>query len=111
MCYATHNKPFGWFLTAVNEVHKRVVLVLDDIYIFLLKIVILYNVGGVDILYPVKFPHTVNLQELLDNLVLGLPCPAKFTLLPNIQDASPHICSKSIIVTYITNMVYIISST
>ena len=60
--------------------------------------VIIYNVGGVDLLYHVKFSHPVNLQDLLHNLVLGLPFTVKFTLLPKLQDTSLHICLKAIIV-------------
>ena len=48
--------------------------------LFLLLMVIYYNVGVVELLYPVKFPHPVNLLELLDNLVLALPFPVKFKI-------------------------------
>ena len=43
MWYGTQNKHFGWVPTSVNEVHKPVVFILDDIYIFLLPIFIRYN--------------------------------------------------------------------
>ena len=32
MCDATHSQSFGWGLTAVNEVRKRIVLILGDIF-------------------------------------------------------------------------------
>ena len=44
-----------------------------------------YNVGVVEITHPVKISHSVkftfpiNVQELLNNLVLGLPYPVKIS--------------------------------
>ena len=61
--------------------------------------VLLYNLGGIYILYPVKFPHPVNLQELLDNLALVLPCPVKLPFTEKfIQDGSLYIHLKGITV-------------
>ena len=35
MCDATHNKPFGLVLTAVNKVRRHIVFILDNITVLL----------------------------------------------------------------------------
>ena len=40
--------------------------------------IILYNVGDVELPYPVKFTHPVNTQEFLRDFILGLSYPIKF---------------------------------
>ena len=48
---------------------------------------IIIIVGGVELpypiksTYPVKFTYPVNVQELLCDLILGIPYPVKFTYL------------------------------
>ena len=34
VCNATHNDSFGLWLTAINEVHRRVYYIIDDIFVF-----------------------------------------------------------------------------
>ena len=40
MCDATNNNSFGLVLTVINEVHKRIDYIIEDIYIFLLPMVV-----------------------------------------------------------------------
>ena len=58
MCDATHDKLFGSGQTAVNEVCRYLVYILDDIYIYIYIFVtmyIQYTVFGVKFLVPAKF--------------------------------------------------------
>ena len=85
MCVATRRTSFGFGLTDVNEVRKRILFILDDI-IFLLPMVIQYTLCLVELLYPaifpypIIFPYPVNVQEFLHDLILSLTYPVKFTL-------------------------------
>ena len=40
--------------------------------------VIQYTLGGVELPYPVKFPYHVNVEEILHDLILGLPYSVKY---------------------------------
>ena len=47
--------------------------------------VIKYAVGDVELLYPVKFPYPVNVQEFVRNLILRLTHPVKLLYLVNVS--------------------------
>ena len=49
------------------------------LYEFLLLTVIRYNAEDVELPYIVKFPHNVNVQKLICNLVPGLPYTVKLS--------------------------------
>ena len=57
VCNATHHKSFGLVSTAANEICNSVVFFIGNI-LFLIPMLIKYNVGGDEIPYPVKFPDS-----------------------------------------------------
>ena len=60
----THHKLFGSLLTDANEVHKNIVVILYNIYIYFVPMVLQYNVCGVELPIPVIFNFLVCLLIL-----------------------------------------------
>ena len=52
ICDATHHKKFGLVLTALNELHRHMVFILDDIIVFLCRL--LYDL--LCVMFSFQFP-------------------------------------------------------
>ena len=63
MCDVTNHKPFGFGLTAVNEVRRHIV--------FNIPMIVRYTTYDIELPYPGLYPFPIFLQEFLQDLIIG----------------------------------------